>query len=131
MTLFLTTPIPVRLFLMKYEDIREEIPEKQQLMMRAKQELLQRLPSAKDLVDVQYIDYILFFYNFNKCFEFKMNSRILLEYLRSLITNDNAAISIACYHDNNNGHHKNQGNWSTVNDSTKFSRVWLPWPIFT
>ena len=41
---------------MKCEDIREEIPKKQQLMMRAKQELLQRLPSAKDLVDIEYID---------------------------------------------------------------------------
>ena len=44
---------------MKYEDIREEIPKKQQLMMRAKQELLQRLPSAKDLVDIQYTDSVL------------------------------------------------------------------------
>ena len=49
-------PSHVRLFLMKYEDIREEIPTKQQLMMRAKQELLQHLPSAKDLVDIEYID---------------------------------------------------------------------------
>ena len=44
------------LFLMKYEDIREEIPKKQQLMMQAKQELLQHLPSAKDLVYIEYID---------------------------------------------------------------------------
>ena len=58
-TLFLITPSHVRLFLMKCEDIREEIPKKQQLMMRAKQELLQRLPSAKDLVDIQYTDSVL------------------------------------------------------------------------